>query len=104
MYGNILLSMITIDFGNRKNQGLCDYLFESIKEQILNGTLAANQKLPSKRNLAEHLGISVITVQNAYSNLISEGYIYSLERKGFFVTDLILQTKNKADEAIFKSS
>lgn len=96
--------MITIDFGNRNNQGLCDYLFESIKEQILNGTLTANQKLPSKRNLAEHLGISVITVQNAYSNLISEGYIYSLERKGFFVTDLILHTKSNADEVEIEPS
>ncbi len=36
-----------------------------------------------------HLGVSVITVQNAYADLISRGYVYSLEKKGFFVTPMV---------------
>ena len=76
--------MITIDFSKRNNFGLCEFLYESIKEQIQTGILKADEKLPSKRALASHLGISIITVQNAYGQLISEGYIYSIEKKGFF--------------------
>ena len=87
--------MFTVDFDKRGSLSLCEYLYRSVKEQILQGNLKANEKLPSKRNLAEHLGISVITVQNAYAQLISEGYIYSLEKKGFFVMDLLLDKDAK---------
>lgn len=80
--------MITVDFSKRGETGLCEFLYNSIKSQILEGKLPANSKLPSKRSLASHLGISVITTQNAYAQLISEGYIYSIEKKGFFVTDI----------------
>lgn len=85
--------MITIDFSKRNNLGLCEFLYESIKEQILENILKANEKLPSKRALAVHLGISVITVQNAYGQLISEGYIYSIEKKGFFVADIAVENQ-----------
>lgn len=80
--------MITIDFSRRGSKGLCNYLYESIKSQILSGKLPPDEKLPSKRALSDHLGVSVITVQNAYSLLSVEGYIYSIEKKGFFVTDI----------------
>lgn len=82
--------MITVNFDERGDRGLCEYLYSSIKNQILQGILRADEKLPSKRSLSSHLGISVITVQNAYGQLISEGYIYSIEKKGFFVTDILL--------------
>ncbi len=80
--------MITIDFQNRGTLGLCEYLYATIKKQIQQGILKGNEKLPSKRSLAQHLGISTITVQNAYNLLIDEGYLYSYEKKGFFVTEL----------------
>lgn len=80
--------MITIDFQNRGKLGLSEYLYITIKKQIQQGILKGNEKLPSKRTLAQHLGISVITVQNAYNLLIDEGYLYSYEKKGFFVTEL----------------
>lgn len=83
--------MITVDFSKRENKSLCETIINSLKNKILNGELKANEKLPSKRSFAEHLGVSVITVQNAYAELISEGYIYSLEKKGFYVTDLLLE-------------
>lgn len=80
--------MITIDFSKRGDAGLCDFLSSSIRSQISAGLLKADEKLPSKRALASHLGVSVITVQNAYEQLIDEGYIYSIEKKGFFVTEI----------------
>ena len=89
--------MFTIDFSQLKNQGLCDFLYSSVKEQILQGKLSANEKLPSKRTLANHLGVSIITVQNAYAQLICEGYIYSIEKKGFFVTDILFGVNQVED-------
>lgn len=80
--------MITINFEKRGNKTLTEFLYDSIRLQILDGTLLENEKLPSKRTLALHLGVSVITVQNAYMQLIDEGYIYSIEKKGFFVSDI----------------
>ena len=79
--------MITVDFSEHSEIGLCEQLYRTIKSQITTATLKADSKLPSKRALASHLGVSIITVQNAYARLISEGYIYSIEKKGFFVTD-----------------
>ena len=80
--------MITIDFSQRGNESLTDFLYLQLKNKILEGSLPSNQKLPSKRSLASHLGVSVITVQNAYQQLIDEGYVYSQEKRGYFVTEL----------------
>ena len=98
--------MITVDFSKRGKKGLCDYLYESVKAQIISGELLANEKLPSKRSLADHLGVSVITVQNAYALLTVEGYIYSIEKKGFFVTDIKndVTIQKSADKAISHES
>jgi GntR family transcriptional regulator/MocR family aminotransferase len=73
------------------------YLYTAIKDDILSGTLKKNQKLPSKRSLAEHLGVSLITVETAYQMLKEEGYIESRERSGYFVTELIPVTKAKRE-------
>ena len=75
--------MITISFEKRGTMGLCEFLSKNLKEQIANGTLCSGTKMPSKRSLAQNLGVSVITVQNAYANLISEGYLFSVEKKGW---------------------
>ena len=61
-------------------------LYDRILSDIRTGRLAAQERLPSKRGLARHLHISVITVENVYAQLSAEGWIYSLPRKGFFVS------------------
>ena len=86
--------MFTCDFSKKGTMTFCDFLIENIKTKIIDGTLSPNEKLPSKRTLASHLGVSVITVQNAYSELISQGYIFSIEKKGFFVTELPKEIKS----------
>lgn len=63
-------------------------IYEYFKNEIINGTYKAHTKLPSKRNLAKEYRISLNTVDNAYSKLIEEGFIYSKERQGFFVSDV----------------
>ena len=54
---------------------LYEQLYEEIKSDILSGKMSEGEKLPSKRALSEQLQISVITVENAYSQLIAEGYV-----------------------------
>ena len=63
-------------------------LYCNIRDDILNGRLKSGQKLPSKRALAQDLSISVITVQTAYEQLLAEGYIYSVERSGYYVANV----------------
>lgn len=63
-------------------------IYEYFKNEIINGTYKANTKLPGKRNLAKEYNISLNTVDNAYSKLLEEGFIYSKERQGFFVSDV----------------
>ena len=60
-------------------------IYKDIKEKIQSGIYLANGKLPSKRVTADTYGVSVITVEKAYDMLFEEGYVYSEERKGYFV-------------------
>lgn len=80
--------MLTYSFENKGKDSLYEYLYKQIKLDILSGKLNADEKLPSKRSLAKHLSISTITVENAYQQLIAEGYIYSIAKKGFYVSDI----------------
>lgn len=63
-------------------------IYQQIKQQIRNGTLPDNERLPSKRQLASQMGISVNTVNAAYSQLVSEGFLLSKPQRGFFVCHL----------------
>lgn len=58
---------------------------EQIKEQILNGLINEGTVLPSIRQLAKELGVSVITTTRAYNELESEGFISSVQGKGSIV-------------------
>lgn len=60
-------------------------LYSKIRGDILRGKLKAGERLPSKRALAKELGVSVVTVQLAYEQLLAEGFISSRERSGYFV-------------------
>ena len=67
--------MLTYDLEKNPDHPLYDSLYRCIRDDILSGKIRENEKLPSKRRLAAHLQISVTTVENAYSQLILEGYI-----------------------------
>ena len=85
--------MFTCNLDPKSKVPLYQQLYEYIQNSINNGELKAEEKLPSKRKLSQHLKISVITIENAYEQLITEGYIYSKPQKGFYVTDIY----NKAE-------
>ena len=80
--------MLTYSFENTGSDSLYEYLYKCIKNDIMSHNLAPDYKLPSKRSFAKNLGVSTITVENAYEQLIAEGYIYSVPKKGYYVSDI----------------
>lgn len=80
--------MLDYDLSQRGAESLYEYLYQQIRDDIVSGAIAAHEHLPSKRALAEHLAVSVITVENAYGQLAAEGYIYSRPRRGFYASEL----------------
>lgn len=78
--------MLTYNLDAREGLPLYEYLYRRIRSDILDGTLAAGERLPSKRALAEHLHVSVVTVEGAYRQLEAEGYLSTRPRRGFFVS------------------
>lgn len=84
---------MVIVFKNEKPKYL--ELYDQIVKMIEDGTLKANEHLPSKRNMAINLDISLSTVLNAYNLLIDEGYIYTKEKKGYYVSEMPFCHQNK---------
>ncbi len=80
--------MLTYSMEERGDLPLYDYLSRRIKEDIWAGVLKPGEKLPSKRALARNLEVSVVTVENAYAQLVAEGYLYTREKSGYFVSAL----------------
>lgn len=75
-------------------------LYSFIKSEIELGELKANDKLPSKRKLASNLEISQNTVESAYSQLIVEGYVKSVEKKGYYVLEIASLLNSKKEDLI----
>lgn len=80
--------MLTYSFADIGSDSLYHHLYQCVKNDILFGELAVGTKLPSKRSFAKNLGVSNITVENAYAQLQAEGYIYSIPKKGFYVREI----------------
>ncbi len=95
--------MFTYSFDNRGKDTLYEYLYKQIKNDINNHKLVPQEKLPSKRALAKHLNISTITVENAYNQLVVEGYIYSIPKSGFYVSDISAHSNEVDNENGVKS-
>ena len=70
-----------------KKQNISDIVFEQLEDQILNGTWAPGEKIPSETALSEELGVSRITIRNAFQRLISLGLIEARQGGGTFVKD-----------------
>ena len=78
--------MLTYSLENRGKMPLYEALYRAIRADIEAGRLQPGEKLPSKRALARHLGISTITVEGAYGQLMAEGYCTSQPKRGVYVT------------------
>lgn len=80
--------MLTYDLSKKGDTPLYEYIYNCIREDIIAGRLACNEKLPSKRKMASNHNISIITVENAYEQLVLEGYINSYEKRGYYVAEI----------------
>lgn len=77
-----------IDLDKRGELPLYEYLYRSIRDQVVDGRIASEERLPSRRALAERLGVSVVTVEGAYAQLVAEGYVVARPRRGYYAASL----------------
>ena len=77
--------MLTYELTGRGGEPLYYALYRAVRDDIAAGALRPGEKLPSKRALAEQLGVSTVTVEGAYRMLVDEGYAAARERSGYYV-------------------
>ncbi|GIO27925.1 MocR-like pyridoxine biosynthesis transcription factor PdxR [Ornithinibacillus bavariensis] len=79
------MDMLSCHLNREEKIPLYEQLYTYIKREIMEGRIPFQTKLPSKRRLAEFLKISQNTVEQAYDQLVAEGYVQGIARKGYFV-------------------
>lgn len=90
--------MLSCHLSKTSNTPMYEQLYLYIKNEIIEGRIPYGAKLPSKRRLADFLKISQNTIESAYDQLVAEGYIKAIPRKGYFVMayeDLEYVAKNE---------
>ncbi|BCN31463.1 MocR-like pyridoxine biosynthesis transcription factor PdxR [Anaeromicropila herbilytica] len=97
--------MLTIHLDSTSATPLYEQIYQYIKLEIINGSLNFHTKLPSTRGLATHLSVSRNTIDMAYGQLLSEGYIESIEKRGYYVSQIsnmthITTTKDRNNNVI----
>ena len=85
MYGITQERAMKIYIKNKSDVPIYEQIEEQIRTQILEGETEENEQLPSIRQLARDLKISVITTTRVYNDLADEGFIISVAGKGYFV-------------------
>ncbi|MDE1383909.1 HTH-type transcriptional repressor YtrA [Bacillus paralicheniformis] len=93
---------MNIIISNSSDEPIYLQIVNQLKEQIVKGELSESEALPSIRNLAKELKISVITTKRAYDELEREGFIVTVAGKGSYVAainkDVLRETKVKLIE------
>lgn len=79
---------IIIDFRDSSAEPLYIQLYKKIRDDILSGGIAEGEKLPSLRSLSRSLSVSMTTTQQAYDQLLVEGYIVSKPQLGYYAADV----------------
>lgn len=77
--------MLTFSLNSKSDEPMYHQIYSYIKEEIMLGRLKCDEKLPSARELAGYLSVSRNPVDTAYEQLVAEGYVYSLPKRGYFV-------------------
>lgn len=76
--------MLTIIINPKSGVPVYEQIYKFIRKEIETGKIKAGEKLPSKRKLAAHLKVGLVTVETAYGQLLAEGYIRSEPKIGYF--------------------
>lgn len=82
------MNSFTLELDRRSRLPIYEQLYAYIADGIRSGRLKENERLPAKKALASHLGISANTVESAYAMLCQEGYVTSRPRSGYYVSRL----------------
>ena len=88
------------DVDVRSRVPIYEQLVDNIKKMIIQNVLEKDEKLPSVRKMAQEITINPNTIQKAYRDLESEGYIYSVPGKGSFVSDTKNTVSNQKIEVL----
>ena len=78
----------SISINRNTNTPLYIQLYDYIKNEIVNNNFKAGYKLPSIREASSLLNISKTTIENTYNQLILEGYIENIPKRGFFINEI----------------
>ena len=76
-----------IQLNYRDAKPIYEQIKEGLRRLVITGAIAKDEKLPSVRELASELAINPNTIQRAYRELESEGYIYTVSGKGSFAAE-----------------
>lgn len=87
-----------IELNYRDSRPIYEQIKDCIRRLIISGGLSENEKLQSVRTLAVQLSINPNTIQRAYNELESEGYVYSIPGKGSFVCPGIRKDEERIAE------
>ncbi len=77
--------MLTINLNTNSSLPMYEQIYAYIKNEIKTGNLPYHYKLPSTRSLAANLGVSRNTIDMAYAQLVSEGYLETVPKSGYYV-------------------
>ena len=90
-----------IQLNYRDSKPIYEQIREGLRRLVITGAIAKDEKLPSVRELASELAINPNTIQRAYRELETEGYIYTVPGKGSFAAGLS-DVKGRRNEALLK--
>ncbi|NLB77837.1 MAG: GntR family transcriptional regulator [Clostridiaceae bacterium] len=93
--------MIAIDLRNPKP--IYEQIKDNIKQLIITGALKQDEKLPSVRELAQTTSINPNTIQKAYKDLESDGFVYTVSGRGNFVAPSPKKIDSKRVEALYNT-
>ena len=79
------MNALTMKLERSSRSPLYLQIYQNIVGEIRRGNLAEGEKLPSKRELSAHLGVSLNTIETAYEMLSVEGYVEPKPKSGFYV-------------------
>ncbi len=104
--------MLFIPLDSQSSIPLYTQIYQYLREEILNGSLTVQQKLPSQRELSSLLSVSRTTIDLAYGQLTDEGYLLALPKKGYFVNEISALSRlssapaslKEAEEPLFQPS
>ena len=86
--GDGKMNELTISLDPHRKTPLYEQIYGFIREEIRGGRIRAGERLPSARALSGYLSVSRSTVDLAYEQLVSEGYLESVPCKGYFVCEI----------------